>query len=117
MNTVAGGAKAAALGAHLLVCGFLVATPAVGSPALVEPLPEDEPTDLDPITVTPPYLYESDRHLSRLQKSLPDLGGDSPASGAVAAIRKFYERRKDPNQLDPFQQDVLLRALGEREGY
>lgn len=100
---------------HLAVIGVLMATPASGSSA--EPVPEDPPTELDPITVTPPYLYESDLQLSRLRKSLPDMGGDSPASGAIAAIRKFYEQRKDPSKLGPFQQDMLLRALGEREDF
>lgn len=100
-----------------MAVGFLIAAPVVGSSTPVDPMPEDEPTELDPITVTPPYLYESDRQMGRLRKSLPDMGGDSPASGVIAAIRKFYEQRKDPNKLDPFQQDMLLRALGEREGF
>lgn len=102
---------------HLLVAGLLMATPVAGSSTPGEPLPEDPPTELDPVTVTPPYLYESDRQLGRLRNSLPDMGGDSPASGAIAAIRKLYEQRKDPNKLDPFQQDMLLRALGEREDF
>lgn len=96
---------------------LLMTTPVVDSSTPSEPLPEDPLTELDPVTVTPPYLYEGDRHLGRLRKSLPDMGGDSPASGAIAAIRKLYEQRKDPNKLDPFQQDVLLRALGEREDF
>jgi hypothetical protein len=102
---------------RLLVAGLLVVAPVVGASTPVESVPEDEPTELDPITVTPPYLYESDRQLGRLRNSLPDMGGDSPVSGVLAAIRKFYEQRKDPNKLDPFQQDMLLRALGEREGF
>ena len=55
--------------------------------------------------------------MGRLRSSLPDLGGDSPVSGVVAAIRELYEKRKDPNDLDPFQQDMLLRVLGEKDGF
>jgi hypothetical protein len=100
---------------HVVVAALLVATPM--AEASVELPAEDEPTLLDPITVTPPYLYEGDRQLGRLRKSLPDMGGDSPVSGVIAAIRKFYEQRKDPNTLAPFQQDMLLRALGEGDDF
>lgn len=102
---------------YLVAVVFLMLTPLAGTSAPNEPVPEDAPTELDPITVTPPYLYDGDRQLGRLRQSLPDMGGDSPVSGALAAIRKVYEQRKDPNTLDPFQQDMLLRALGERDGF
>lgn len=85
------------------------------SAANTEAAKEEEPTQLDPITVeAPPFLYESDRQLNKVKRSLPDMGGDAPVTGIIASIRKFYEQRKDPNDLGPFQQEMLLRALGER---
>lgn len=104
-------------GRYLLVAGILGAMPVVGAPDPGDSQAEDTPSELDPITVTPPYLYDGDRQLGRLRNSLPDMGGDSPASGVIAGLRRFYEQRKDPNNLDPFQQDMLLRALGEREEF
>ena len=98
---------------HLTIVGLLMAVSVAAASTPIEPQAKDEPTELDPITVTPPYLYDGDRQLGRFRKTLPDMGGESPVSGVIATIRKFYEQRKDPDKLDPFQQDMLLRALGE----
>lgn len=66
---------------------------------------DEAPTELDPIAVTPQYLYDSDRQLSRIAQSLPDLG----------APKGRLEQRSDPNTLGPLQQEMLLRTLGETD--
>jgi hypothetical protein len=73
--------------------------------------PAGEPTELDPLTVTPPYLYESDRQLVRVARTLPDLG-EPGATGLLAQLSTFFAERGDPNQLAPLKQEMLLKTLG-----
>lgn len=73
----------------------------------------DEPVELEPIGVTPQYLYEGDRQLSRIANSLPDLG--APKDGLAGQLSDLFGKPSDPNALGPLQQEMLLRTLGETD--
>jgi len=103
----------------LVVALLLLFCAAVDAVQLTVPVPQPgDVTELDPIVVVPLrpyYAYEGQRQLNRLRSTLPEMGDESPVSGVIAQLRNFYEARKDPNSLGPFQQEMLLRALGERD--
>ena len=61
---------------------------------------EPAATELEPITVTAPYLYPADRQIVRLRRHLPD-----PAEGLartpelIEQLSDFFAARADPNAL------------------
>ena len=60
----------------------------------------EAPPELEPITVTPLYIFPGDRQMAYFRKQLPDLAsGDPRALGMLEQLSDFFATRSDPNEL------------------
>jgi len=73
-----------------------------------EPPAGTAPAELEPITVTAPYLYPSDRQIARLRRHLPDFAdGLVRQPEFIEQLSDFFAARADPNTLSAREIDWL----------